>query len=430
MGLICSSYNQTITTSNTLVCGYLIKISDMEPSLESIEILLDEIQWVGIGSGCNATQYNNVILSFHLVSKNINNNTAVIDLVESDNPCNSISCPDKCYGTDLYYERCTKTYDSDCIPTGYICEKDTLKKEDSPLCKIATHVLDLTISPYSWYSPQGAADYLITNLVSINGMIVNWLTPFTGWTFIYTEIIIVGTNVIIRVHLNDGSTAPAPSILSASNMNMQTLAVQLGIVEIGLIMAILGTICITVGIPAAIVLTTILTGTKDPAKQFTPEDVVKIVITDPDSIVARQLEECDINFAADAAGLKLCYDSVMKGAQDGLEDKLNLPPPTINIPTETQKCLDQYLIDSNWTNYQTCLLAVKLAAGGELLDAVICPPGEYYDITQGKCVTTEDCWIPGLTPGSCILTAKTGKTIVIIGGVVAGGYLLFSLIKK
>jgi len=306
------------------------------------------------------------------------------------------------------------------------CQYDIWYKADL----ITTHVLDLTISPYSWYTSQGAADDLITNLVGINGEIVNWLTPFTGWTFIYTEIIIVGTNVIIRIHLNDGSTTPAPPILSASNMNMQTLAVQLGIVEIGLIMAILGTIFITVGIPAAIALTNILTGTKDAAKQFTAEDVVRIVITDPDSIVAKQLKKCDINFAADASGLKLCYDSIIEGAQDGLAGKLNLPPSTINIPTETQKCLDQYLIDSNWTNYQTCLLAVKLAAGGELLDAVTCPSGEYYDVTQGKCVTTEDCWIPGLTPGSCILTAKTGKTIAIIGGVAAGGYVLFKIIKS
>jgi hypothetical protein len=42
----------------------------------------------------------------------------------------------------------------------------------------------------------------------------------------------------------------------------------------------------------------------------------------------------------------------------------------------------------------------------------------------------EDCWIPGFTPFSCLLTAKTGKTIAIIGGVVIGGYLIFNLIKK
>jgi len=53
---------------------------------------------------------------------------------------------------------------------------------------------------------------------------------------------------------------------------------------------------------------------------------------------------------------------------------------------------------------------------------------------NGLCVrkssVPEDCWIPGLTPGSCILTAKTGKTIAIIGGGAAGGYVLFKLIKS
>ncbi len=329
------------------------------------------------------------------------------------------SCPTSFDGGNI----CISNGIMDCL-TPNNCEYDIWYNEDL----ITTHLLDLVISPYSWYTPQGAADYLVTNLVGINGAIVNWLTPFTGWTFLYTEIITDGPNVIIRVHLNENPAA-APALFSASDM--QTLAAPvIALGDLLTLVVIGGVIFIAVGVIFAVTLTKVLTGTKDPAKQFTPEEVVKLVISDTDSIVARQLAKCDTNFAGNAIGLKQCYDSVIEGAQDGLANKLKLPSPQTNTPAETQKCLDQYLIDSNWANYQTCLKAVKDKAGGELLDAVTCPAGQYYDVTQGKCVTTEDCWIAGFTPGSCMLTAKTGKTITLIGGVLVGGYLLFRIIKK
>lgn len=329
------------------------------------------------------------------------------------------SCPTSFDNNNI----CISNVWMDCL-TPNNCQYDIWYTENL----ITTHILDLVISPYSWYTPQGAADYLINNLAGINGIIMNWLTPLTGWTFLYTEIITDGPNVIIRVHLNENPAA-ATALFSASDM--QTLVAQ--VVALGdllILIAAAGVIFIAIGVVVVVTLITVLTGNKDVAKQFTPEEVVKLVISDPDSIVARQLANCDTNFAGNAIGLKLCYDSVIKGAQDGLADKLKLPPPQTNTPAETQKCLDQYLIDSNWINYQTCLKAVKDKAGGELLDAVTCPAGQYYDATQGKCVTTEECWIAGFTPGSCLLTANTGKTVAIIGGVALGGYLLFKLIKK
>ena len=336
------------------------------------------------------------------------------------NLCQNVQCPDTCFDADLWSMKCDP-------PTG-ACVQDVLKQASSPQCTITTtHILDLNVSPFSWYTSQGAADYLITNMTGINGAVVNWLAPFTGWTYIYTEIINNGSNVIIRIHLNDGSTA-APSMVSASNM--QSLAVQIGLLEIGFIVVFVGVITLTVGIIMGVAFIKVLTGTKEVEKQFTPQDVVSIVITDPDSVVAEQLKGCDAAYLADATNLKICYDVVISGAQRGLANKLNLPPPTIDTPVETQKCLDQYLIDSNWANYQTCLKGVSGKAGAELLDGVTCPAGQYYNVDQGKCITTEDCWIAGFTPGTCMLTAKTGKTIALIGGVVIGGYLIFSLIKK
>lgn len=409
MPIICQSNDVIISGSNSVVCGYAIKISNIHSDTEGIEVTIDDVEFFDITEGYNSKiMSNNVILSHHLVSKNINNNTAVINITTSTNPCDPNPCTDQI---------CNIIYDVQRIPTGYECVHDV---------DTTTHFLDLIISPYSWYTPQGAADYLVTNLVGINGAIMNWLTPLTGWTFLHTEIITDGSNVIIRVHLNDGSVALSPTIFSASDI--QTLAAPVAAAEIIILAAVAGVIFIAVGVVFAVTLIKFSTGTKDVEKQFTPEDVVKLVISAPDSIVARQLVNCDTNFAGNAVGLKGCYDSVIAGAQDGLSDKLNLPPPQVESPVETQKCVDQYAIDSNWENYQTCLRKVKDKAGEELRNEVTCLSGQHFDISQGKCVqTADDCWIPSLTPGSCILTASTGKMVAIV---IIGGYLIFRLIKK
>lgn len=289
----------------------------------------------------------------------------------------------------------------------------------------ATHILDITIAPYSWHTPQGAADYLATKIIDINGAIINWLTPFTGWSFVATDILIDGKNVIIRIYLNDGSSP------SAMPRELQTLvAVAIPLAELLLLVVILGVIFIGIGLIAGYALTRLLTGTKDAAKQFTPEEVVNLVINDPNSIVAAQLKECDNKFPADAAGLKNCYDSVITGAQKGLADNLKLPPAQTNTATETQKCLDQYFIDSNYTNYLTCLKAVSNKAGAELLKAVTCPSGQYYDVTQGKCLSSTDCWISGPLGAGCILTAKTGKTLAIAGVALIGVMIFISAAKR
>lgn len=428
MAIKCGPEQVTISGSDSLVCGYLIRILDIRPTSSQIEIMIGGWSQMVYTSGVTMVMGSEVWTLF-LISKDTLAGTAVIKFTVSDNPCAGVTCPDTCVGQDLWSQRCDINYDSVLVPTGYSCELNALKEAGSLQCKTTTHVLDLTISPYSWYTPQGAADYLITRLADINATIINWLTPFTGWTLTYTEIINDGVNVVIRIHLNDGSTQAPPRMLSTSNI--QTLAIQLGLIEIGLLVVAIGVIFIGIGLIVGFALTKLFTGAVDAAKQYTPEEVVNLVINDPNSIVASQLNECDKNFGTDAVSLKLCYDSVIVGAQNGLADNLKLPPPTTDAPSETQTCLDKYLTDRNWANYQTCLKAVKDKAGKELGDAVTCQSGQYYDVNQGKCIdATADCWIPGLTPGSCILSASTGTTIALIGGGLIGVYVLISLLKK
>jgi len=240
MAIICSSYNTSISTSNKLVCGYLVKIYNMQPLYNDIiDIMVDDTVYWTISTGGDARQYLNVIFTFRLISKNITNNTAVIDMVESSNPCTGITCPDTCVGVDLYSQRCRIDYDVSNIPVGYTCVPDTLKNENSSLCTSYTHILEFRIRPWGWYTPDGAASELIKKLNDINGWCLNLVSDFTDWEYIGTDIVNDGSDVLLRckfknILVTSKSIKPLVSNLVASIiLVIGTLLLTLG--SIGLI---------------------------------------------------------------------------------------------------------------------------------------------------------------------------------------------------
>ncbi len=204
MTIICSSYSTTISSSNSLVCGYLIKISDIRPTYEDIEVLIDNIQWVTFGNV--AIQYNKVIFSFHLISKNIANNTAVIDMIESSNPCIGIVCPDTCVGVDLYAQQCMIDYDASNIPIGYTCVPDTLKNANDPLCSgTANAYIEFYIKPPSNKTIHDVY-LLVTGMLSnIINVVTDTFSGITGVTYIDSIVIEEPTQnrVTYRVNYHD-----------------------------------------------------------------------------------------------------------------------------------------------------------------------------------------------------------------------------------
>lgn len=66
-----------------------------------------------------------------------------------------------------------------------------------------THNLDITLIPWSWYSPGGAVDEITTKISDINGSIMNLFEYYDiiDYQYIGTDVFTENNNVIIRVKL-------------------------------------------------------------------------------------------------------------------------------------------------------------------------------------------------------------------------------------
>jgi hypothetical protein len=118
-----------------------------------------------------------------------------------------------------------------------------------------------------------------------------------------------------------------------------------------------------------------------------------------------------------------------------------------NAISDVQACLNAYNGSSksavDYNTYLSCVNAKTQAAVANDQSGTLkkydptasagetCPSGQTYDTTQKKCVANPACWISNPVPGAgCILSASTGKTIAIIGGLGLGTIILISLFKK
>ncbi len=337
-------------------------------------------------------------------------------------PCLNVSCPDKCYGSDLWSMKCD--------PATGLCVQDVLKQAGSPICS-ATHYLDLKLHPHPWYTPQQAADKAILLIAEINGAITNWMTFLTGWTYLGTTIAADGTTVLIRIYLREESSAPAPA-----SMHIHSLGGPITLGQIALVVVAIGFISVAVG--------TIFSAI------FGPKDAGQDVGLKNGNVTAAggqfskgTLSDCATSCDVDssltqdqkAACIKKCYDDFFprwKQYNEDLFPDADLTPLSDAL-VQIQNCYETYNSSGKTQqDYDTLKACMKLKSD-EGIDKGndniinIYPP----DAPAGskEVPGAEDCWIPGLA-GGCILSAKTGKTIAIIGGIVIGGVLIFSLIKK
>lgn len=333
-------------------------------------------------------------------------------------------CTDMCYGSDLWGMKCD--------PATGLCVQDALKQANSPICT-ATHYLDLKLHPHSWYTPQQAADNVIILIADINGAIMNWMTFLTGWTYLGTTIAVDGTTVLIRIYLKEELSVPAPA-----SMHIQSLGIPITAAQIALAFVAIGVITVAIG-----TIFSAIFGPKDAGQDvgLTNNNITGAGST----FIKGAFAECETITCSDpsltqdqkATCIKNCYDNLLIKWKEYLED---LYPdanhtPLDNAVTEIQNCYDTYNASAKTpTDYQALTACMQLKAE-EGVDKdkdnvlIIYPP----DAPAGSKIVpdtgTEDCWIPGLA-GGCILTANTGKTIAIIGGLVIGGILVVSLIKK
>lgn len=316
MTILCGPTTDTISYVSKLICGHLVQIYDIRPAYGAIDILIDNQQIIpGVGSVSYALAPDfteRAIIS--LVSKNVAAGTATISFA-----IESIEVP--------------------------------------PPIVEATHHLDFYLKPYSWYSPNGAADFMFSNITGINGRIANVFSGITGWQFVGSEILVDDKApgiITYRIDLNQLEGAGVQTMALPA-----ILATIITILEIALLIVV-----ISVAIIVGYELIRYISNVVDASKQYTKKDVVDIGY---DKVLPAQIAECKKNFS-DPAQQANCIKSATCGAANGLTDVLGLNGTdcaSLGINEKFDSCTAQYNIDHDLTKYNACIDKIVKDAGTE-----------------------------------------------------------------
>lgn len=202
-----------------MICGYAIRVYDIKSSSSNIDIQIDGGEIITVYTGYSAHQYGSMIFSLHLVSKDTSNGTAIIDMVVSDNPCNSVSCSDICVGNDLYSQRCRIEYDSKNVPTGNTsCIQNILKNINDPLCLgTANMYIEFYVRPPSNKTISEVYSIITGLSSSIASTVVNVFSGISGVTYINSVIIEEPSldRVTYRVNYHDDNISTTATRLIA-----------------------------------------------------------------------------------------------------------------------------------------------------------------------------------------------------------------------
>jgi len=102
-----------------------------------------------------------------------------------------------------------------------------------------THILEIRIRPWGWYTPDGAASDLLLKMNDINGWCLNLITGLTDWQYIKSDIITDGSDVLIQCKFKNLS-------VTSTSLSMKPLVVQLGAIIENIFMLIGYLVIITV----------------------------------------------------------------------------------------------------------------------------------------------------------------------------------------
>jgi len=318
----------------------------------------------------------------------------------------------ECFGPDMWWVKCDATG---------ACVQDVLRQANHPVCLGATHVLEIPIKPYSWYTPQSAADDLITKMNDINGAIMNAMSFLTGWSYIQTVISIDENYVYLRVYLRE-------NILTLTWGNIALIVVPLAI-----IISVVGTIVIsaikwgTSAAPGTGLTNGELTSATDKYIKNELQDCIKVKCPNIEPPLTQdQMASC----------IKVCTQNELenlKGLLDDILPGVDITPLDTGI-TNIQNCYDIYNSSGKSEADYIAVSECMGRKGDEAVTAtttnitIIYPPDAPAGVTADE-LAVGDCWIESPI-GGCILTAKTGKTVVTIGAVAIGAYVIFLMIKR
>lgn len=297
------------------------------------------------------------------------------------NLCYGVTCKDICIGNDLYYQACN--------PTNGQCIQGTLKEANSLTCQ-STHYIDVKIKAHSWYTPGGAADWIVTKVADINGSLINLFSGITDYQYLGVTIFTDAGHVIIRAHLKQLSTASLAAPLLA---------------EIAAIVAMIFYIVVVVGIIVGVYLIT-STIQRVFGKDYTKSEVGGLL----NDILQRNLDNCDNNFPNDPVGYANCIKSGIQSVTGAGGDFFEDPVITQSgdtAATAIDACTTQYNIDHDATKLTAC---VSVANGG-------------VQDTIGKETCKDGTW--NSTAKKCEKATNWG-TILLYGGIVVVGIVVLT----
>jgi hypothetical protein len=307
MAIICQQV-ATISGSNSVVCGSLIQIYSMNPMFDTIDVLIDGRVSPGVSTAGNSFVVGSRNYQIILVSKNVSLGTAVVQLTISD----------------VY------------VPP--------------PPVEVPTHYLDLIVNPYSWYTPGGVADHLVSKIMDINGALANVFSGITDYQYLSTDILsnTPSGKVTVRINLKQ---------LSVVGMAGPLLAAVIQVV------IVLGAIILLLGFISGWTFTLAGAIAQITGKKYSAAEVVDII---GNNIIPKQLDECNKNYSDPNTAVG-CQKSVICGATNGMADafKTGVDCTTLAINSKIDACLTQYNIDGDKAKYATCVNGIAKAAVDE-----------------------------------------------------------------
>ena len=454
---------QTIYLNNIMImCGHNVYIGNFSNAPQSLDIVIDNVIYTSYGSTQGRTNIKGDevwTLSHDQYTIDQTNGSVKLNFIISDNPCYGITCSNICIGNDLYAQKCNILYETDTdkpkIPIGYNCIQDYIIEENSSNCSHLecisgtctrvtgagtnacttegsttecatteyTHILEIRIRPWGWYTPNGAASDLIKKISDIDGWCTNLATSLTGWEYIETIIVPDGEDVLIQTKFKNYST------LTSSINSLLPAAVVAFIEKIALMISAIIIITIAIGI---------MTGWKffevnsDPTTSPTYEPQPKDIEPKIEGVINDQTDTCltvlpPTPTCADVTSYATC----LKAAHIGVYGTLTAVKPNFQKFQDTyNKYLDIY---TNLT--ATCDEGTVGKTPSDILNGIITIQQEYtedlkdnFDELQ-KVYDSEQCWIPNPF-GGCLISNDSKNAILMTGGVLIIGYIGLKLLSS
>jgi len=266
-----------------------------------------------------------------------------------------------------------------------------------------TDTIKVHIKPWGWYTPDQAANKIVLNLTDISGAISNYISSITGYTYVKTEVTTEGNYVILNIRLKNISTLAEP------------ISISLGT----LILILAVTIIVIFGVITFIEwYTEVKPDTPKESRVATPGEQKSGTIEASNDANSNCLTGLPLNPTCDQIKTyAICLDSVHIGLYGTLKSEY---PNSKEVETKYNEYLNKYeSISNTCTNPSETLAQIIAEKSKYLIDL-----STTFDNLQ-KDYESNLCWIPSPISDGCLLSAKAGKTVIVISGILAVTYLIY-----